>query len=178
MKKALLLIMLVQFTVAPAFSTPGGDRNRFYLMAGSGYASAHPAGLLLETGVELRLFGNIHARIVLDHYFGSGIKKESETVKHINGITLYVLYKMRVTETIDFRLKAGGHYTSVRSEMTVLGLTFTATKADIGISAGAGFSVQLGNKVYLYAEAAVKHLLLDEPWTWVKGEMGVMYRLR
>jgi hypothetical protein len=147
-------------------------------MGGSGYASSHPEGLLLEAGVELRLFGNIHARILLDHYFGSGIEKESETVKHMYGVTLYALYKMRVTETVDFRLKAGGHYTSIRSEITVLGLTFTTTKADIGFSVGAGFSVQLSNKVYLYVETTIKHLLLDEPWTWVKGDIGVMYRFR
>ena len=178
MKKVIVLILIVLFTAAYAFSIQGGDRNRFFFIAGMGYASSHPEGLLLETGVEIRLFGKIHARILLDHYFGSGIEKESETVKHMNGVTLYALYKMRVTETINFRVKAGGHYTSVKSEITMLGLTFTATKADIGFCGGAGFTVQLSNTLYLFSEITIKHLMLDEPWTWVKGEVGVMYRFR
>jgi hypothetical protein len=178
MKKALLFIIIVQFISAPVFSIPRGDRNRFFLMGGTGYASSHPGGFLLETGVELRLFGNIHARFLMDHYFGSGIEKESKTLKHMYGVTLYVLYKMRVTETVDFRLKVGGHYANARSEIKALGITFTTTEADIGFSAGAGFSVQLNNKVYLYAETTIKHLMLDEPWTWVKGDVGVMYRFR
>lgn len=128
--------------------------------------------------MEVRLFGKIHARVLLDHYAGNNTQKDSETVKHMNGATLFAVYNMQLSEKVEFRLKAGGHYTSIRTEITVLGLTFTSTKANIGYSAGAGFTLQLSNKVYLYAEITAKHLLLDEPWTWVKGQMGVMFRLR
>ena len=180
MKKIVLFILLIQLAVASAFSIPGGDRKRFFLIVGSGYASSHPEGLQMETGVEVRLFGNIHTRILLDYYFGSDVEKDSRTLKpiHMYGITLYAVYKMQVSETIDFRVKLGGHYSRIRAEITALGITFTTTMADIGYCGGAGFSWQLSNKFYLYAEAAVKHLLLDEPWTWVKGEMGLMLRLR
>lgn len=178
MKKILLFILMIQFAAASAFSIPGGDRKRFYLIAGIGYASSNPEGLLAEAGVELRLFGNIHTRILLDYYFGRDIEKDSKTLKHMYGITLYLVYRLQVTETLDFRVKLGGNYSRIRAEITALGITFTTTMADIGYSGGAGFSWQLSNQVYLYAEAAVKHLLLEEPWTWVKGEMGVMFRLR
>jgi hypothetical protein len=177
MKKILLFILMVQLAAASAFSIPGGDRKRFFLISGIGYASSHPEGLLAEAGVEVRLFGNIHTRILLDYYPGKDMEKDSKTLKHMYSITLYVVYKIQVSETIDFRLKAGGHYSRIRAEITALGITFTTTMADIGYSGG-GFSWQLSNQVYLYAEAAVKHLLLDEPWTWVKGQMGVMLRLR
>jgi hypothetical protein len=178
MKKVMLLLLIIQFTAAWVFSIPGEDRKRLFVIAGGGYASSHAEGFLVEAGVEMRLLGNIHARILVDHYFGRDTWKESEKVKHVYGVTLYIVYNMRVSETVDFRLKAGGHYSSVRAEITALGLTFTTTKADIGFGAGAGFSWQLNNKVYLYAEAGVKHLLLDEPWTWVKGHVGFMFRLR
>lgn len=181
MRKAILLTMIIQLTAAALFSIEGitlGDRNRFFVIGGIGYASSHPEGLLLEMGVEVRLFGKINARILLEHYFGGNIEKDSETVKHMNGATLYAVYNMQLSETVEFRLKAGGHYTSIRSEITVLGLTFTSTKANIGYSAGAGFTLQISNKFYLYAETTVKHLLLDEPWTWIKGQIGVMFRLR
>jgi len=178
MKKLLLCILIIQFAAAVAFSIPGGDRKRFFLISGIGYASSHPQGLLAEAGVEVRLFGNIHTRILIDYYFGSNTRKDSQTLKHMSGITLYAVYKLQVSETIAFRLKAGGHYSRISTEMTVLGLTFTTTMADIGYCGGGGFTWQLSNKVYLYAEAAVKHLLLDEPWTWIKGQIGVMLRLR
>jgi hypothetical protein len=178
MKKIAVFILLIQFAAASAFSITGGDRKRFYLIVGSGYASSHPEGLLMETGVEVRLFGNIHTRILLDYYFGNDVEKDSMTLKHMYGITLYAVYKMQVSETIDFRVKLGGHYSRVRAEITALGLTFTTTMADIGYCGGGGFSWQLSNRFYLYAEAAVKHLLLDEPWTWVKGEIGLMLRFR
>ncbi len=178
MKKILLFILMVQFAAASASSIPGGDRKRFYLIAGSGYASSHPEGLLAEAGVEVRLFGNIHTRILIDYYPGSNTRKDSQTLKHMTGITLYAVYKLQVSDTIAFRLKAGGHYSRISTEITALGITFTTSMADIGYCGGGGFSWQLSNTVYLYAEAAVKHLLLDEPWTWVKGQLGVMFRLR
>jgi hypothetical protein len=178
MKKIWLFILIVQLAAAPVFSIPGSDRKRFYLISGIGYASSHPEGWLAEAGVEVQLFGNIHTRILLDYYPGREIEKDSVTLKHMYGISLYVVYKLQVSETIDFRLKVGGHYSRIRAEITALGITFTTTMADIGYSSGGGFSWQLGNKVYLYAEAAVKHLLLDEPWTWVKGDVGIMFRLR
>lgn len=178
MKKIGLIILMVQLATALVFSIPGGDRKRFYLISGIGYASSHPAGWLAEAGVEIRLFGNIHTRILLNYYPGREVEKDGITLKQMYGITLYVVYKLQVTETLDFRVKLGGHYSTVRAEITALGITFTTTMADVGYSGGGGFSWQLGNHVYLYAEAAVKHLLLDEPWTWVKGQMGVMFRLR
>ena len=178
MKKILLFILIIEFAAASAFSIPGGDRKRFFLFAGSGYASSHPEGLLAEAGVEVRLFGNIHTRILFDYYTGRDMEKDSKTLKHMYGITLYVVYKLQVSETIAFRLKVGGHYSRVRAEITALGITFTTTMADIGYCGGGGFSWQLSNQVYLYAEAAVKHLLLDEPWTWIKGQTGIMLRLR
>jgi hypothetical protein len=180
MKKAMLLVLIVQFAVASVSAYPGGngDRKRFFFIAGTGYASSHPEGALLEAGVEIRLFGNLHARIIVDYYFGNNTMKADIRVKHIYGVSFFAVYKMRVSETVDFRLKAGGHYAGIRAEMTVLGLTFTTSMADFGFGAGGGFSLQLSNKVYLYAEASVKHLLLDEPWTWVKGQMGVMFRIR
>lgn len=181
MRKAILLTAIILFAYAALFPTNGitpGDRKRFFVIGGIGYASSHPEGLLLEMGVELRLFGNIHARVLLEHYFGSNIEKDSEIVKHMNGATLYAVYNMQLSETVEFRLKAGGHFTSIRSQITVIGLTFTSTKANIGYSAGAGFTMQVSNRFYLYAETTVKHLLLDEPWTWVKGQVGVMFRLR
>lgn len=180
MKKILLLILIIQFTAASVSGFPGedSDRMRFFIMAGTGYASSHPQGALLEAGVEIRLFGDIHARLLVDHYFGNNTMKDNVMVKYMYGATLYAVYKIQVSETVDFRLKVGGHYTSIRARITALGLTFNTTMADIGYCGGAGFSWQLSNRFYLYAEAAVKYLLLDEPWTWVKGQTGVMYRLR
>ena len=178
MKKILLCILILHFAVLSASSIPGGDRKRFFLIAGSGYASSHPEGLLAEAGVEIRLFGNIHTRILFDYYPGRDMEKDSKTLKHMYGITLYVVYKIQVSEAIAFRFKLGGLYSRVRAEITALGLTFNTTMADIGPCGGGGFSLQLSNKVYLYAEAAVKYLLLDEPWIWFKVQTGVMYRLR
>lgn len=180
MKKILLLIVIIQFTAASVSSLPGedNDRRRFFIMAGTGYASSYPEGALLEAGLEIRLFGDIHARLSVDHYFGNNSMEDNLMVKYSYGATLYAVYKIRVSETVDFRLKVGGHYTRVRARITALGLTFNTTMADIGFCAGPGFSMQLSNKVYIYIEAAVKHLLLDEPWTWAKVQTGVMYRLR
>jgi hypothetical protein len=178
MKKIWLFILIIQLAAPPAFPAAGGDRIWFYLISGIGYASSHPEGFLAEAGIEVRLFGNIHTRILLEHYPGREIRKDSVTLKHMYSIDVYAVYKLQVSETIDFRVKIGGHYSSARAEITALGITFTTTMADIGYSGGGGFSWQLGNRVYLYAEAAVKHLLLDDPWTWVKGEIGLMFRLR
>ncbi len=178
MRKIILFLSIVLFMAAAVLAVPGGDRNRFYLLGGLGYASSHPAGIQVETGVEVRLFGKVHARILLDHYFGDNTQRESEILKHMNGISLFAVYKVPVTETVDFRLKLGGHYANIRSRITALGLTFNTTKADIGFCGGAGFSFQLSNIFYLYAEATVKHLLLDQPWTWLKANVGVMYRFR
>lgn len=180
MKKILLLILIIQFIAVSVLGLPGGDndRRRFFIMAGTGYASSNPEGALLEAGVEIRLFGDIHARFVVDHYFGNNSTKDNLVLKYAYGASLYAVYKIRISETVDFRLKAGGHYTRARARITALGLTFNTTMADIGFCAGPGFSMQLSNKVYIYVEGAVKHLLLDEPWTWAKVQTGVMYRLR
>lgn len=178
MKKVIpvvFLIIILYFTVFVS-SLSAGDRNRFFVMGGLGYASAHAEGIMMETGVEMRLFGRIHLRILMDHYFGNNTKKESETLKRMTGANLYIIYKIPVTETIAFRLKAGGHFTGVKSELTTMGLTFTATKANLGFCAGAGFSFQISNTLYLFSEATIKHLFLDNPWTWVKAQLGLMYR--
>ncbi len=184
MKKVMLFLLMVQVfavSVIAASVLPGpggGDRKRFFVIAGTGYASSNPRGLVVEAGVEVRLFGNVHARLIFDHYFAGNYTKDNITVKHIWGATLYGVYRMRLSETVDFRLKVGGHYANVRAGVTALGLNFNTTMADIGVCAGPGFSVQLGNKVYLYGEAEVKYLMLDEPWTFVKVQTGIMYRVR
>jgi len=178
MKKIWLFILIIQLAALRVFPIPGDERMRFYLISGIGYASSYPEGFLAEAGMEVRLFGNIHTRILLEHYWGREIRKDNITLKNMYSIDLYAIYKMPVSETIDFRVKVGGHYCRARAEMTALGITFTTTMANIGFSGGLGFSWQLSNRVYLYAEATGKHLLLDDPWTWVKGHMGVMFRLR
>lgn len=179
MKKVMLFLLIVQFFGASVFAEfGGGDRKRFYVIAGTGYASSNPRGLVFEAGVEVRLFGNVHARLVFDHYFGSDYTKDNITVKHIWGATLYGVYRVPLSETVDFRLKLGGHYASVRAGVTALGLSFNTTMADIGFCGGPAFSLQVSNRVYVYAEAEVKYLMLDEPWTFVKAQTGVMYRVR
>jgi len=184
MKTVMLFLLIVQFFAASAFASVfaspvgSGDRRRFFVIAGTGYASSNPRGALLEAGVEIRLFGDVHARLIFDHYFGSDYAKDNIIVKHIWGATFYGVYKIPLSETVDFRLKVGGHYASVRARVTALGLSFNTTMADVGVCAGPGFSVQLGNKVYLYAEAEVKYLMLDDPWTFVKVQTGIMYRVR
>ncbi|HLP46468.1 MAG TPA: hypothetical protein VK469_10995, partial [Candidatus Kapabacteria bacterium] len=100
------------------------------------------------------------------------------TVKRMNGITLCAVYIKPVSDTIEFRLQAGGHFTSTRTQITILDQTLITSKANIGYSTGAGFTLQAGNKVYFYVETTIKKLLLQEPWTWIKGEIGIMYRLR
>ena len=173
-----MLTLKIQFASAADLSIPGGDRKRFYLIGGIGYASSNPEGFLADAGVELRLFGNIHTRISLEYYWGREIRKDNITLKNMYSIDLYAIYTMPVSDTIDFRVKLGGHYSRASAEMTALGITFTTTMANIGYSGGLGFSWQLSNRVYLYVEATGKHLLLEDPWTWIKGETGVMFRLR
>jgi hypothetical protein len=162
----------------PKDSIIGEDRNRLFLIIGGGYAFANSQGPLVEAGVEVRLFGNIHARLSLDHYFGGSKPKNGTIIKQMDGITIDAVYNKPLTETIEFRLKAGGHFTSARTQLTILGLQINGSEANIGYSAGAGFTLQISNKIYLYAETTAKRLLLQEPMTWLKGEIGIMYRLR
>ncbi len=184
MKKVILFLVILQFGALSVLAVSGGipvgdgDRHRFFIMGGTGYASSNPKGGLLEAGVEIRLFGNIHARLLFNNYFGRNVMKDNITVKHMNAVNLYAVYKLRVSETVNFRLKAGGHYTSVKATIDALGLTFDTSMSDIGFCGGPGFSMQLSNRFYIYIEAEVKHLLLEDPWTWVNGQVGVMYRLR
>ncbi|MCP5049934.1 MAG: hypothetical protein GY940_22395 [bacterium] len=128
--------------------------------------------------MEVRLFGNFHARLVLDHYFAGNKFQDNAIVKHVYSTSLFAIYKMRMSEFIDFRIKAGAYYARVKANVTALGLTFDTSMADIGFGAGAGLAFQLSNEIYLYGETTVKYLRLDEPWIYVKGQFGIMYRIR
>jgi hypothetical protein len=183
MKQFILIISLMLFVITAAAADDiiprgSGERKQLFLIAGGGYASSYPEGPTAELGVEVRLMGNIHARILVDHYFGNNTWKNSTSVNHMYGISLYGVYKTKVSETVDFRLKLGGHYSRANARITALGITFTTSMADIGLAGGGGFSLQLSNTLYVYAEASIKYLMLDDPWTWVNGQMGLMFRLR
>lgn len=178
MKKVLLLFVILQVSALYLFSLPGGDRKRFFLIAGGGYASSYPGGPLLEAGVEVRLLGNIHIRLMLNHNTGDSEPRGNEIMNHMNSITLYGIYRMRLSERIDFRIKLGGHYSALTTEMTAFGITFTASRANVGIVGGTGFSMQLGNNLYTYIEGTAKYLMFEEPWTWAEIQVGMMFRLR
>ena len=174
----ILVIMLFQLNPVSLFPASGGDRNRFFVLGSLGYASSSPRGMFVEAGVEIRLFGRFLARLELDHYFAGSSPKGNETVKQMNSASLYAVYKIPVSEKTDFRIKAGGHFSSISSQLSSYGLTLLVTKANIGFAVGAGFSNQLSNTLYIFSEITVKHLFLDEPWTWVQGQAGIMYRFR
>ncbi len=178
MKRFILFLLIIQIASVMLFPFLNGERNRFFLITGGGYAFSNPAGPLVEAGVEVRVFGNVHARLLLNHYFGKGVPIENELIENMNSVSLYGVYGMQLTEILDFRIKLGAHFTAVQSELTVLGITFSSTKANIGAAGGIGFSLQLNNFTYFYTEATVKYLFFEEPWTWAEVQGGLMFRLR
>ncbi len=174
----LTLLLFVEAAASAGTPSAGGERNRIYFLFGGGYASNQARGAVVEAGIEMRLFGAVHARLVMDYYPGDDTERDSEILKHMYGVSLFACYKFQVSESIDLLVKAGGHYTRAKARITALGLTFDTTMADIGPAAGAGFTWQLNNTIHFYIEATGKHLMLDDSWTWFKGTAGVMIRLR
>ncbi|MCP5049036.1 MAG: hypothetical protein GY940_17835 [bacterium] len=178
MKKLILLSLVVLLVSTMMFSLPDGERKRIYLMTGAGYTASRFGGFCGELGVEVRLFGQVHACLLADYNSGSGIENNGETINYAYGLNLYALYKIHLSDTLSLNLKAGGHYTTIDSQVSAFGVTFDSVQASPGAALGVGVVLQFTNKLELYIDTVLKYLLVDEPWSWLKMQMGFRFRIR
>ncbi len=147
-------------------------------MIGGGYAFPRLGSPGGEIGTDVRLFGSVYGRLLLDYYGGSGIEKNGETIKHVLGINVLALYKVPIAEMFSFILKIGGHYSSVTSQVSVFGVTYTDSLFVKGLCGGVGFELQISNRLLLYCESTLKTMMADENWYWLKAQMGLRIRVR
>lgn len=178
---ALTLVLSIAAFSIKCFSQDLGERKRIYLLAAGGYTfpGLDMEGGHAELGMEARLFGKVHARLTVDYYWGNKQRLiEGETVLYAYGFNLYGLYKLNISETLCFALKAGAHYTTVKTRLSAFGVTFTARNSDPGGAAGGGFCWQVSNRLSIFAEAEAKHLLSNVPRTWANARLGFLIRFR
>ncbi len=185
MKKAIgryVSVLFILLLVASSLSAVelGDERKRIYLIGGIGYCtSSVNEGLGAELGAEVRLFGKVHARLMLDYFDNrSGDRKNGELIDYSAAINLYALYKVRLSDTWNFHLKLGGIYSSIKSDITAFGVTYSARETHYGIGAGLGLEWQLSNRFYVYFAGTAKYILTDNPTTWVIFTGGILYRLK
>ena len=156
-----------------------GSRRRIYLIGGTGWTFGRMEGLSAELGVEMRLFGDVHAQLMLDYYSATrGVAHDGVTITQAYGISLYALYKIAVSETLNFNIKAGGHITVFDYEVGSFGILFDTTETEKGLCGGIGFDWLLGNRWGIYTDGTLKYLMVSQPWIWVKVQLGVRFRVR
>lgn len=173
-----ILIILIAVSTVPVHSLLDGQRNQVYLLFGAGAATKELGGIQLEMGVEARLFGPVHARLLLDYNGGGQYGQDNEAILHSYGVNLYAIYKLELSETVSLRLKGGGQYTTVKGRTTVYGITLDTLQTDLGLCGGTGLAWQFGNRLWLFTEAEIKYLFSDTPRIWGNIQLGLFIRLR
>jgi Outer membrane protein beta-barrel domain len=178
----LILMVLLQqtlFTIEMPKIMNDGERKRVFILAGTGYAFSRVQGLSAELGLELRLFGRIYARLLVDYNTASsGLENDGITIDNALGLNLTAIYKLDLTETLNFNIMAGGNYTSYNEKVDAFGVNYSSSESIMGINAGAGVDLQINNKWGLYLEATLKYIMSDLPWTWIKSQMGIRFRIK
>ncbi|MCP4146842.1 MAG: porin family protein, partial [bacterium] len=148
MRKAFLLVTLVLFVCFLSVSADD-EGNEINIFGGAGFAFSDIEGLCQDAGVEFQLSENIYIQGVFDYYlapYGSDIDGDSAY-----GINLYGVYKIPSSDTMNFYLKAGGHYTTIKMETSIFGIDISGKSSDFGIAGGAGVEFAMGDSMDIYA---------------------------
>jgi hypothetical protein len=183
MIKKILLVTLIGMLCIDTFAVELSDlatdeRRRIYITVGSGYTVSEMQGPFVDIGAEVRLLGKIYVRVLLDYIFSSDLPKGGEIIHYAYGVNLYAVYKIRLSDLLDFYIDVGGHYTTMKTTASAFGVTFTTIDSNRGVGGGGGFDFQLGNRLVFYLGGTLKLLLSDTSKYWIKLQTGLRYRVR
>lgn len=172
----IFFIFLTSLYPFPGTFSNTGERKRIYVSLGGGYAAGDFKGAFVDLGAEARLFGNIYARAVADYYFGTG-----DSIDYAYGGSIYGVIKFNLSETSQFYLNLGAHYTTRQRPVALYGVTVDVSESAQGYAGGLGLEFQLNNRLILVLGGAVKHLPgadeTEEGDLWFKISAGVRYRI-
>lgn len=178
MKRILMLSMLMLFVVSvslPALHAAGGGKRKI-VFAGIGAASSDLGGLFMDIGLEKRFFGNFYGQFLFDYYFNP-FDKPGISDSYAYGINLYGVYRIPVSTKINFFLKAGFHWTTLKKNYETSRIVH---RKDYGIAGGGGIECRLSETVFIHAGATVKYAYDEDEvdHKWVKLYGGVVFRLK
>lgn len=172
MKKILVLLMLILFLVSTFLS--GEEKGkRTNLLVGIGSAVSDLEGLYMEVGVEKQFSGNVYGQFMVDYYFNP-FDLPDDSNSYAFGLNLYGVYKIPASDSINFFVKAGFHFTTMKEKWEFLGID---TSADVGIAGGGGIEFNLNDRTFIYGGATVR-TALEEKRTWIKIGGGVGFRVK
>ncbi len=157
------------------------ERKRAFIIAGGGYTFNRIEGLNYEVGAEVRLFRSIHLRLTWDYYDNAyNFVKDSTHVNNAAGINLYIVPKIRLSNTAKFYFQFGAMYSRVSSTIVadVAGSPYTFSEYAYGGIGGIGFQFQVSNRWYLYFSGCAKYVKTSDPWAWFRAGAGLMFRIR
>lgn len=175
-----LILSLALSLLAPPLANAfpqGLERHRIYVYLGGGYAADKYSGPVAELGADLRLMGDIYARIELDYYFGAGNEKKEGQINSAYGASGYLTYKAKLSETFSLALFAGAHYTTRNHTIVLYGVSVEVWESAKGYAGGLGLEFQLNNRLLLALGATFKYIPDTDSETWLKLQLGFRYRL-
>lgn len=172
MKRIFVLSVLILFVVSVSIpAAAAGKRKNVFV--GIGEASSEQEGLFLDIGFEKRFFRNFYGQFIFDYYNNPrGLTYSSDS--YAIGFSLYGVYKIPVSHSINFFLKAGYHLTIQKDRWESFCIT---TGSDHGIAGGGGIEFHLSDRTFIYGGVTVKRAFINND-TWVKLYGGVGFRLK
>ena len=186
MKKLTVIIIIGVLTAPLLFGLTlpkrlrdDGRRHRVFILAGAGFAFSRMEGFSAEMGAEVRVIGDVYARLALDYYSAGGNEiKDGVRINHAFSICLYAQYKARIGTMAHVWLKAGGHVSFLDTRVHAFGVTFPSNETHYGPGAGLGFELQMNNHLSIYYEGTLKLILVKPAWSWFKTQLGIKFRVR
>lgn len=181
MKK--IIGVTVVFFLLVAFSTPVSAKH-VNIFATAGGCGGDYKGPSLGLGLELQMFGKLYWQVVFD-YYPEPIKENVDVIDYsANSIGLYLSYKIALARRIDFFIRGGGHYSTIKIKAQFdpdtqgIFQDITAEESDGGVAFGGGFEYLLNRKFGILIGADYNILFSQDKHKWFKVYGGISFALQ
>lgn len=144
-----------------------------------GFNGGDLEGLSFDLGAEMQFTEKIRGQIMFDYYF-SPLDESNESIIDIHdsawGINAYGVYTFAVGTKVNFYVKGGVNYTTVKASTDFI-FDISSSTGNFGIGLGGGMEYALLERFSLVAGATLKMSFTDDPLTWIKFYSGLKFTI-
>jgi opacity protein-like surface antigen len=172
--KGLILLVGIALLMQPLGAEEGKTINVF---GNLGFNAGDFEGLSFDLGAEMQFTEKIWGQILFDYY----CSPLDESIVDINdsawGINAYGVYTFAGGANMNFYVKGGVNYTTVKASTDFI-FDISASTSDFGIGIGGGMEYTLQEKLSLVAGVTLKTAFSDNPSTWIKFYGGLKFAIK
>jgi hypothetical protein len=154
------------------------DERKIHVIGCLGFAASDFQGLAADIGVEFQVSRHLFGQLGFDYYFAPFEEELENTDFSSYGFSLFGVYKIYPRERLNFFVKGGFHYTTIKQKTIIDGFNVSVSQSDFGIAGGIGLEYLLSRKLSVLLGGTYKHSFADDAQQWIKIYCGAAVRIK